>query len=191
LSNKAVFLDRDGVINKSIIVDGKPYPPKNYDEFEILPGVKKALLMLKKAGFLLIVVTNQPDVGDKKQKKEIVESFHEYLLKNFPIDFIEVCYDRNSSCYKPKTKLFENAANKFNINFSKSYMIGDRWRDIEAGKNVGCITFFIDYGYKEKLYSNPDFISLSLYEAAKEILNIKKMRRLNENAKRFKYKNFC
>lgn len=174
--NRAVFLDRDGVINKAIVREGKAYPPKNFKEFEILPDVEKALLMLKKEGFLLIIVTNQPDVGDKKQEKKIVDSFHDYLLKNFPIDCIEVCFDRNSSYYKPKTKMFESAGKKFNIDFENSYMIGDRWRDIEAGKAIGCKTFFIDYGYNEMLHSKPDFVISSLYEAANKLLKLNKKR---------------
>jgi D-glycero-D-manno-heptose 1,7-bisphosphate phosphatase len=173
LLNKAVFLDRDGVINEPIIKEGRSYPPKNLDEFKILPNVDKALQLLKKANYLLIVITNQPDVGDGKQKKEIVESFHEFLLANLPIDDIFVCYDRNSFCYKPKPGLLLRAIEKYNIDCKLSYMIGDRWRDIEAGKSVGCQTFFIDWKYKESLKSEPKEIVSSLFEGAEKIVEIK------------------
>ena len=107
--------------------------------------------MLKKENLFLIVVTNQPDVKDGKQKKEIVDNFHNFLLDNLPLDGIEVCFDRNSSCYKPKPGLLLNAAQKYNIDCRKSYMVGDRWVDIEAGKEAGCKIFFIDFCWlKEK-----------------------------------------
>ncbi|EKD26261.1 MAG: Histidinol-phosphate phosphatase family protein, partial [uncultured bacterium] len=149
--NKAIFLDRDGVINQTIIKNGKPYPPSDFNEFEILPSVKQALQLLHEDHYLLIVVTNQPDVGDKKQKQETVESFHQFLLNNFPLKDIVVCFDRNSFCYKPKPGMILNSAKKHNINCKKSYMIGDRWVDIEAGKAAGCKTVFIDYKYQEAL----------------------------------------
>ena len=69
ISKKAVFLDRDGVINRALIRDGLPYPPNSLDELEILPGIPESLRILKESGFLLIVVTNQPDVGRGIQKK--------------------------------------------------------------------------------------------------------------------------
>jgi D-glycero-D-manno-heptose 1,7-bisphosphate phosphatase len=168
--NKAVFLDRDGVINKPIIINGKPYPPKNFKEFAIFPRVNKALTLLKEAGYLLIIVTNQPDVGDKKQKKEIVEELHNFILKKLPIDHIETCFDRNSDCYKPKAGMFYNTAVKYNIDCQNSFMVGDRWVDIEAGRSAGCRTLFIDHGYSEALRSQPDIIVSSLYNASQEIL---------------------
>lgn len=168
--NRAIFLDRDGVINKPIIKNGKSYPPNNLEEFEILPCVDKALKMLKNEGFLLIVITNQPDVGDGIQKKEIVDSFHALLLKNLPVDDIEVCFERTSPCYKPSPKMILNSAKKYSIDCKKSYMIGDRWSDIEAGKSAECKTIFINNKYKEPLKSIPDWTFFSLYDAAKQIL---------------------
>ena len=91
LNNKAVFLDRDGVLNKAIVQDGKPYPPNSLVEFEILPDVKEALLQLKSASYLLIVVTNQPDVGRGTQQQFEVEAMHEFLKRELPLDAIYVC----------------------------------------------------------------------------------------------------
>ncbi len=168
--NKAVFLDRDGVINQSIVKNGKPYAPRSFDEFKLLPNVKKALKLLHKENYLLIIVTNQPDVGDQIQKKEVVDSFHRFLLNNLPIDDIEVCFDRNSLNYKPNIGMLLKSKEKLNIDFAKSFMIGDRWRDIDAGKNAGCKTIFIDHGYQESLNEQPDCTVSSLYEAALHIL---------------------
>ncbi len=173
-SRRAVFLDRDGVINRCVIRDRKPYPPSFPEEVEILPGVSEALRRLKKAGFLLICVTNQPDVARGKQRREIVELIHENLLKSLPLDKIMVCYHDDSDrcrCRKPLPGMFLDAALEFSINLKESFMVGDRWRDIEAGQNAGCKTILIDYGYKERdPASPPDFKAGLLSEAAEWIL---------------------
>ena len=154
MKNKAVFLDRDGVLNRAIVRDGKPYPPASLAEFEILPRTKEALDKLKAAGYLLIVVTNQPDVGRGTQQKSIVEEMHEVLRTILPLDEIYVCYhgyDGECECRKPQPGMLLAAAREFKIDLKKSFMIGDRSKDIEAGKAAGCKTIFIDYQYSEKL----------------------------------------
>lgn len=153
MKKRAVFLDRDGVINQAILHKGKPYSPSNLKELIILPGVPKALERLRKEGFLLIVITNQPDVTRGMQKKEQVEAIHNYLLETLSLDAIYVCYHDDvdvCSCRKPKAGLLLDAADDFNIDLSKSFVIGDRWKDIEAGIRAGCKTLFIEYGYDEK-----------------------------------------
>ena len=173
--NKAVFLDRDGVINRPIIVDGKPYPPQTVTDFEILPGVDRACLDLKSAGYLLIVVTNQPDVGRGILKKEVVEAIHQTMLRYLPIDWVEVCYHAGAKfgeeceCRKPKPGMLINAAAALNIDLSHSFVIGDRWRDIDCGKRAGCKTVFIEWRYQEKLTHQPDYRADDLLEAAKLI----------------------
>ncbi|MBS3905144.1 MAG: HAD family hydrolase [Simkania sp.] len=169
--NKAFFLDRDGVINRAIVNNGKSYPPLTLEQFEILPGVPEALNLLHKAGFLLIVVTNQPDVARGHQKKEVVEAMHAMLLREFPLHAIEVCYDENSPCYKPMPGMLLHSAQKHNIDLSASYMVGDRWRDISAGKTAGCYTVFIDHYYEEPLKERPDLMCTSLLEATLNILD--------------------
>lgn len=170
ISRRAVFLDRDGVINKAILRNGKPYPPANLDELEILQGVSQALHTLKKAGFLLIGVTNQPDVARGTQKRKVVESINAAILEALPVDEILVCYHDDRAgclCRKPKPGLFSQAARTYSIDLSASFMVGDRWRDIEAGRRAGCTTILIDYGYIEKEASSPpDFRVRSLREAA-------------------------
>ena len=174
--NKAIFLDRDGVINQVNLVDGKPYPPKDINELILLPKVAESLQLLKNAGYFLIVITNQPDVARGKTKIETVEVMNQYLKDSLAIDHFFTCYHddiENCNCRKPKPGSFLKAAEQYNINISSSFMIGDRWRDVEAGNNVGCKTFFIDYSYREKQPKSYDYKVKSLYEAAKIILGIK------------------
>ena len=170
---RAVFLDRDGVINRAIIKGGKPYPPAGVCEVEILPGVLGALEKLKVAGFVLIVVTNQPDVGRGLISREVVEEINCYLAMALPIDRFIVCYhddSDNCKCRKPLPGMLFVGASEFDLDLSQSFMVGDRWRDMEAGKGAGCKTLFIDYGYNEKQPKSFDFRVSSLQEAAKIIL---------------------
>jgi D-glycero-D-manno-heptose 1,7-bisphosphate phosphatase len=150
---KAVFLDRDGVLNRAIVRDGKPYPPAGLHELEILPDVPAALAMLKDSGFLLLVVTNQPDVARGLQQRAAVESMHAALAEALPLDDFFVCYhdDRDGcDCRKPKPGLLAQAAAKYGLDPGASYLIGDRWRDIDAGQAAGCVTVWIDRGYAER-----------------------------------------
>jgi D-glycero-D-manno-heptose 1,7-bisphosphate phosphatase len=172
--HRAVFLDRDGVINKAHMVDGKPYPPRNLDELELIPGVDQAILQLRDRGYFCIVVTNQPDVARGRTSKETVESINQFLIQHLAIHEIISCYHddhENCGCRKPKPGSLLKAALKYNINLNKSFMVGDRWRDIEAGQNAGCKTFFIDYQYNEKQPQNPTYKVKSLTDAINIILN--------------------
>jgi len=174
IARRGVFLDRDGVINRAIVRAGKPYPPSDLAELEILPGVPQALLRLKRAGFKLIVVTNQPDVARGTRTRESVEAIHAKLLANgLPIDSFRVCYhddEGGCACRKPAPGMLLAAAREENLDLAASFMIGDRWRDIEAGRRAGCTTLFIDYQYPELLRSAPDCRVRSLPEAAVWIL---------------------
>ena len=178
ISNKlvpAVFLDRDGVINRALERDSKPYPPRSLSEFEILPEVPAACAKLKQAGFLLIVVTNQPDVGRGTLKKEIVEAIHAGMCRQLPIDRVEVCYHpgqgaSDCDCRKPKPGMLLRAAKELGIDLAQSWMVGDRWRDIDCGHAAGCRTIFIDRGYTEALKQQPNFLAKNLLEAAEIIL---------------------
>lgn len=168
---KAVFLDRDGVINHTIEINNKHYPPRSLQEFVIFEDVFPALNLLKSAGFLLIVATNQPDVGRKTQDLKIVESIHNYIKKTLPLDDIYTCYDEYSPDYKPKPGMLISASEKYQIDRSQSYMVGDRWRDVGAGKAASCFTIFIDRNYAEPLTETPDYICFNLLEAASFILS--------------------
>jgi D-glycero-D-manno-heptose 1,7-bisphosphate phosphatase len=172
---RAIFLDRDGVINRALERDGLPYPPTSLKEFEILPDVPAACARLKAAGFLLVVVTNQPDVGRGTLKQEIVETIHAGMCRQLPIDRVEVCYHpgRGASecdCRKPKPGMLLQAAKALDIDLAQSWMVGDRWRDVDCGHAAGCRTVFIDRGYAEELRQKPDFSAGNLARAADIIL---------------------
>ena len=172
---QAVFLDRDGVINRAYVRDGKPYPPQNLAELEILPGVKDALMALQAAGFMLIVVTNQPDVARGTIRREVVEEINDHLNSILAIDEFRTCYHDSPDgcdCRKPAPGALFSAAKQHSIDLGESYMVGDRWRDTEAGEKAGCKTIFLDYGYDEKQPESVNYKVQSLPEAAKIILGV-------------------
>jgi D-glycero-D-manno-heptose 1,7-bisphosphate phosphatase len=149
---RAVFLDRDGVLNRAIIRDGRPYPPGSPDLLEIPPGTADAVCRLHDAGFMLIVATNQPDVARGTQRREVVEAINARLSDVMPLDEFRVCYDDDddSPHRKPNPGLLLDAAVAHAIDLPASFMIGDRWRDVEAGRRAGCRTVFLDLGYAER-----------------------------------------
>lgn len=172
---RAVFLDRDGVINEPKVIEGKPYPPLTPAEFVILPGVVEACSMLKAAGYLLIVATNQPDVGRGTLKMQTVETIHEHMRQALPLDRVEVCYHPGQGksqcdCRKPSPGMLLRSASELNIDLPNSWMIGDRWRDIDCGRAAGCRTILIDYGYDEPLKEKPHYKARTLLEAAQIII---------------------
>jgi D-glycero-D-manno-heptose 1,7-bisphosphate phosphatase len=170
---RAVFLDRDGVINRAVLRDGKPYPPPTLAVLEILPGVVEALRDLHESGWLLIVVTNQPDVARGATSLADVEEINLHLQKCLPIDEFRTCYHDSGdgcNCRKPLPGALLAAASEHGIDLSASYMVGDRWRDTEAGERAGCRTIFIDHGYAEKRPENFNHRVRNLMEAADIIL---------------------
>lgn len=170
----AVFLDRDGIVNRAVVRDGKPYPPAALEEFELLPGVEETIFSLRVAGYLVIVVTNQPDVATGVQRRQVVEAMHDKLRAAGLCDDIKVCYHTDSdgcNCRKPKPGMLIEAAREWQIDLARSFMVGDRWRDVAAGKAAGCYTFFVDYEYRERRADSPDAVVGSLEEAGRLILH--------------------
>jgi D-glycero-D-manno-heptose 1,7-bisphosphate phosphatase len=172
---KAIFLDRDGVINKPVIREGKPYPPSSVKELELMPGVAEGCKMLRSAGYLLIIATNQPDVGRGTMSQDVVEEIHRHLQTEIGFDGIEVCYDSGNGgleypMRKPAPGMLFHAASNMDIDLTGSWMIGDRWRDVDCGLNAGCRTIFIDCNYSEKLRSIPHFTVKNFSEAVSRIL---------------------
>lgn len=142
-----MFLDRDGVINRSLVRDGKPFAPVKLDDLEILPGVADALLRLREAGFLNVVVTNQPDIATGKQTSDTLKEMHDHLMATLALDSIRVCPHvdaDNCACRKPKAGLLIDAARELGIELGASFMVGDRWRDVAAGQIAGCKCLFVD-----------------------------------------------
>jgi D-glycero-D-manno-heptose 1,7-bisphosphate phosphatase len=172
--NRAVFLDRDGVLNRAIIRDGRPYPPATLEAFEILEGVPAAARRLHDAGFLLIGATNQPDVARGTQRREVVEAMNARLMAETPITAMLVCYEDGDDCprRKPNPGLLLEAAATFAIDLAGSFMVGDRWRDVLAGQRAGCRTVFLDRDYAERRPDPPaDYTTRDLTAAVDWILS--------------------
>ena len=172
MSRTAVFLDRDGVINRAVVRDGTPHPPASVEDLEILPSVPAALHALRELGYALIVVTNQPDVARGSASRASVDAIHQRLSSELKLDAIFACFHDDADecdCRKPKPGLLVRAAGDFGIDLSQSFMVGDRWRDVEAGRRAGCRTFFIDCGYPETAPPSCDYRVASLMEAARLI----------------------
>lgn len=170
---RAVFLDRDGVINRAMVRGGRPYPPSSLQELEVLPGVAEALKRLRAAGYKLIVVTNQPDVARRTQPRSAVEEMNAALQTRLPLDGFRTCFHDDAdqcACRKPKAGMLLQAAQELNIDLRGSFMIGDRWRDIEAGRRAGCRTIFIDNHYDETIPTEPDYRARHLDDAVEWIL---------------------
>lgn len=170
---RAVFLDRDGVLNSAIVRDGKAHSPSGPDDLDIVPGAVDACAALRKAGFVLVVVTNQPEVARGTLKLDVVEAMNQTLRSRIPVEDILVCChdDRDGcTCRKPQPGLILQAARKWQIDLRSSFLVGDRWKDIEAGLRARCTTVLIDYGYAEAQQSTPDYRASSLQEAVDWII---------------------
>ena len=171
----AVFLDRDGVLNVQLVRDGKPYAPERLEDFQLFEGAPADCRALKAAGYALVVATNQPDVSRGLVAQAVIESMHQRLLGLIPeIERIEVSYDpgrgEDSPRRKPGPGMLLDAAAALGLDLSRSWMVGDRWRDVECGKRAGVRTIFIDYGYSDEHVTNPDHTVGSLREAVAVIL---------------------
>jgi D-glycero-D-manno-heptose 1,7-bisphosphate phosphatase len=170
---RAVFLDRDGVLNRAIVRDGRPYPPASLNEIELLPGTREASAALQAAGYLLIVVTNQPDIARGKQTRGTVDAINGWIERELALDEVRVCpHDDGDACAcrKPAPGMLLEAARERNIDLAASFMVGDRWRDVEAGKRAGCKTVFLNRGYRERQASGFDHEAPDLPAAVQWIL---------------------
>lgn len=170
---RAVFLDRDGVLTVPQFRDGRSFAPRRLADFRLYEGARQSLAAMKDAGYRLVVVTNQPDVGNRLIDRAIVEEMHRRLNELLPLDAIEACYHRQTDdcdCRKPRPGMLRRAAVRLGLDCTRSIMVGDRASDVEAGRRVGCRTIFIDLGYVDEHPLAPDFIVSSLGEAAAVIV---------------------
>jgi len=169
----AVFLDRDGVLNRAEVVEGTPHPPGSVDEVKIIASAVDACRRLREAGYVLVVVTNQPDVARGTETMEGVGAINGAVGDVIEIDEFVVCpHDDQDgcACRKPKPGMLTAAAGRRGLDLGRSFMVGDRWRDIEAGRRAGCTTVFVDRGYTERRPSNPDLVVGELAEAVPRIV---------------------
>jgi D-glycero-D-manno-heptose 1,7-bisphosphate phosphatase len=176
-SRRAVFLDRDGVINRAVIRNGLPHPPFRVEEFELYDDVAAGCARLKAADFVLVVITNQPDVGRGQLTREAVEAMHLKMQSTLPfLDRIEACYHAGErygercDCRKPRPGMILRAAAELKIDLGASYVIGDRWRDIDCARAAGCRAIFIQRDYQESLRKPPDFTVLNFSDAVNALL---------------------
>jgi D-glycero-D-manno-heptose 1,7-bisphosphate phosphatase len=174
--NRAIFLDRDGVLAIPEMRDGRSYAPRSLEAFRLYPDAAASLARLKAAGYLLVAVTNQPDIGNGLVSADTVNEMHRLMSQALPIDRIEMCPHSQSEacdCRKPKPGMLINAARDCGIDLAESVMVGDRSSDVDAGHAAGCKTVFVDLDYVSELKpASPDFTVRSLAEAADVILGM-------------------
>jgi D-glycero-D-manno-heptose 1,7-bisphosphate phosphatase len=170
----AVFLDRDGVLNRSVIQDGVARPPQSLDDFELLPGVRDAVKKLKSAGYVLVVVTNQPDIARGTQSAAVIEAMNDVIERELGVDAVFVCpHDDidNCACRKPKPGLLLQAMERFDIDPERSFIVGDRWSDVAAGRAAGCRTVQVGSLQEGELSVAPTMRRRDLAAAARWILS--------------------
>jgi D-glycero-D-manno-heptose 1,7-bisphosphate phosphatase len=176
----AVFLDRDGVLNRTMVRAGVPHPPASAAEVDVLEGVPEALALLVRHGLLLIGATNQPDVARGAQTRAAVERINQRLLEQLPLAAIYTCYHDTADgcdCRKPRPGLLLRAGAAYQIDLGRSFMVGDRWSDVVAGQAAGCRTFLLDVPYNQRQRCAPDFIAANLLDAAQRIVRLLDSRR--------------
>lgn len=169
---RAVFLDRDGVLNRTYVRDGVSHPPSSVAELEVLPGVREALDRLAARGLLLVGVSNQPDVARGKQTRAGLDAINRALLERLPLAEIRCCTHDGPDgceCRKPRAGLLRDAAAAHGIELDGSFMVGDRWSDVEAGRAAGCVTLLIDPAGDQRERCRPDELVSDLADAALRI----------------------
>jgi D-glycero-D-manno-heptose 1,7-bisphosphate phosphatase len=147
---RAVFFDRDGVLVETLVRDGRAYAPLSLDEFRITAGAGELVQRVREAGLLPIVFTNQPDVARGLVTAATLDEMHARLRRAVPVEDIFVCAhaaDDGCACRKPKPGMLRAAAAKWSIDLARSFVVGDRSQDVDAGRAVGCCTVLIARPY--------------------------------------------
>ncbi len=169
--NKAIFLDRDGIINQPIMREGKATSPRNLEEWQWIEGIHEAIQCFKDADFLVFVATNQPDIVRKIFPLEILEKFHKMIEEELNVDEIRACMHddiHQCECRKPKPGMLTSLAKKWDLSIKDSVFIGDTFKDMEAGKKAGCFTILVDRDYNKG--TNCDYLAKDLNDAVEYIL---------------------
>jgi D-glycero-D-manno-heptose 1,7-bisphosphate phosphatase len=168
-----VFLDRDGVLNASAVVDGVPTPPRRMQDFQVLPGVVEACRTLREAGLMLVVVTNQPDVARGALSAADLEAIHDRMRQELGIEHVWTCVHDDADgcpCREPRPGMILDAARVLDIDLNRSAAVGDRWRDVESAQRAGVHSVFVDRGYDEHLTVEPDATFADLPAAVSHLL---------------------
>lgn len=171
---RAVFLDRDGVLNRITIRGGVPRPPRALSELAMLPGAAKACRRLHDAGYTLVVVTNQPDVARGESTRKRVDAISRRLASRLPVRGVMTCYHDDAdacACRKPRPGMLLEAAGRWRIALGRSFMVGDRWSDVKAGQAAGCRSILIKKHYSQARRCRPDWAAGDLAAAADIILD--------------------
>lgn len=169
-----MFLDRDGVLNDPLVVDGTPYPPPTLADLKVIPSATEACRRLRAGGYALVVVTNQPDIARGTDTVANVQALNQAIAAEVPIDEFVICPhddDDGCACRKPLPGMLLDAADHLGLDLKRSFMVGDRWRDVEAGRRAGCTTVFVDRNYTERKPEEPDMVVKELIEAVPRILD--------------------
>jgi len=173
-ARRAVFVDRDGVLIRAVVRGGQPFPVKRADEVEVLDGATEACAALRQAGLLVVVVTNQPDVARGTATVAAVQAINDEIARTVEVDaFLSCLHDDADGCQcrKPRPGMLTYAADRWDVALTSSFIVGDRWRDIDAGQRCGCRTIFVDHGYDEQPPNSPDLTVTGLAGATSWILD--------------------
>lgn len=149
-ARRAVFLDRDGVLVREVVVDGEALAPVSLSAFRLVPDAAAQTLRLRQAGLRCLVFTNQPEVARGSLSTTTLDAMHRELRDAVAVDQIYVCPHQDGdgcACRKPGVGMLTTGAQDWEVQLDESFVIGDRWRDIEAGRAVGCFTILIDRPY--------------------------------------------
>jgi len=173
--NRAAFVDRDGVLNKAVLMDGRPRPPADLAELELEAGAADAVAMLREAGFVVIGVTNQPDASRGTAPRRTIEAINAAVVELAGLDDLLTCFHDDGdhcACRKPAPGMLVEGATRHGIDLAASIMVGDRWSDVVAGHLAGCRAARVGDGYGEPIsrawasLATPDIEVASLLEAA-------------------------
>ena len=170
---RAVFLDRDGVLNPMVERNGRWGAPLTLDAFAPYPWAAESVARLKAAGLLCLVATNQPEIATGELDPGVLEAMHRRLAREVAVDGVYVCPHRDAdgcACRKPGPGLLEQAAREWGIELAGSFLVGDRGRDVEAAHAVGCAAILVDG--PEPGTAQPDHRVRDLREAAAMILTL-------------------
>lgn len=171
---KAVFIERDGVLNEVKTGPKHQITPLTLDEFKVKKEAEPALKKLKAAGFVLIVTSNQPGLSRGYQSRRELDRMHDIVKRCFPLDDLLVCPHDESDhcpCRKPRPGLLIEAAFKWHLNLDHSFVISDKWQDAEAARTAGCTSLLVQSPWVGNVHH--DFVMPDIDAIAAKILTLK------------------